>query len=211
MSADRSQLEDVFWQIMRGFEVLALRQYERHVPPIATAAKRALVGRLVERAPDDTALEASELAAPVRALLAGAAGADDLHTLIVQGLVLEHLGEAIYAAVDHNGNVTQSTRALATLARTASRSVAERVPALLSARCSDGERVFAAFAEASHDVLLGLDPVGEGVDRVFGEPFALHFKDIAGDFVARLIPVCTTLGMTRRKVVSHLAGSFMGL
>jgi hypothetical protein len=32
-----------------------------------------------------------------------------------------------------------------------------------------------------------------------------------GDFVADLVPVCTGLGMDRRKVLSHLAGALMGI
>ncbi len=75
----------------------------------------------------------------------------------------------------------------------------------------NGDDLFATFADVSGDVLSRMDAVGEEIDRVFGAPFGLQFKDIVGEFVAKMIPVCSDLGMSRRKVVSHLAGSFMGL
>ena len=75
----------------------------------------------------------------------------------------------------------------------------------------DSDKLFEEFAQRSHDILMRLDALGEGVDRLFGEPFSIHFKDVAGAFVARLIPICSGMGMVRRKVVSHLAGAFMGL
>ena len=62
MSVDRSGLENLFWEILRAFEDLALRQYERHVPTLATPAKREFVARLAQRAPDMRTLEASDLA-----------------------------------------------------------------------------------------------------------------------------------------------------
>lgn len=211
MQLDRSGLEDLFWEILRAFEGLALSQYETQVPALATDAKRDLGARLLARAPGAERLDASILSVPVRDVLAEAKKADATHTLIVQGLVLENLAQAIYAAVDENPMVSDATRQLAVFARVASDSVTVQVPGLLAAKLPDGDRRFEAFTEHSHEILMRFDAVGEGVDRTFAEPFGLHFKDIAGAFVARLVPICTGLGMMRRKVVSHLAGSFMGL
>jgi hypothetical protein len=208
---DRSGLEELFWEILRAFEDLAVIQYENQVPPLATAAKRDLVERLEKRAPGATRLNDSVLAAPVRDVLSDARKADATHTLIVQGLVLENLGQAIYSAVDDNPQVSEASRRLALFARAASDSVTVQVPGLLAQKFADGEHLFNAFAEHSHEILMRFDAVGGGVDSTFAEPFGLHFKDIAGTFVARLIPACTAMGMARRKVVSHLAGSFMGL
>lgn len=211
MSVDRSGLENLFWEILRAFEDLALRQYERHVPTLATPAKREFVARLAQRAPDMRTLEASDLAAPVRDLLAEAEQADDVHTLIVQGLILENLAQAIYGTADQNPKVDEQTRHLATIGHNASMSVTEQIPALLPPKFPDSEELFQEFAQRSHEILTRLDALGDGVDRLFGEPFSIHFKDIAGAFVARLIPICSGMGMVRRKVVSHLAGAFMGL
>jgi hypothetical protein len=211
MSLDRSGLENLFWEILRAFEDLALRQYESHVPALATRAKRDFVERLALRAPGLQTLEASEIAAPVHDLLAEAEKADEVHTLIVQGLILENLAQAIYGTADQNPMVEEESRHLASLGHAASMSVTEQIPALLPARFEDSERLFQEFAERSHEILTRLDALGEGVDRLFGEVFSIHFKDIAGAFVARLIPICSGMGMVRRKVVSHLAGAFMGL
>jgi len=210
VTLDRSGLEDLFWEILRAFEDLALVQYEAHVPALATPAKRALGRHLAERAPGTSHLDSSILASPVRDLLAEARKADETSTLIVQGLILENLAQAIYGAVDENPGVSEGTRQLAAEAGTASATVTEQVPPILSAKFPDGDALFNVFTEQSHDLLTHFDEVGEGVDDLFGEPFSIHFKDIAGAFVAQIIPICTDLGMVRRKVVSHLAGSFMG-
>jgi hypothetical protein len=211
MSPDRSGLEDLFWEILRAFEDLALRQYRAHAPALATAQKVDLAARLEARAPTMQSLDASELAEPVRSLLADANLPDEGRTLIVQGLILENLAQAIYGAVDQNPKVSEGARQLATIGNGASRSVTEQVPAILVSRYPDSEELFDEFARGSHDILMRLDALGDGVDRLFGDPFSIHFKDVAGAFVARLIPICSGMGMVRRKVVSHLAGAFMGL
>lgn len=211
MSLDRSGLEDLFWEVLRAFEDLALRQYQSQVPVLATAAKRDLALRLAERVPGTATLDSSEIAGPVRDLLAEAKQPDEVHTLIVQGLILENLAQAIYGTVDQNPKVSEESRQLAAVGHAASMSVTLQVPVLLSAKFPDSDKLFDEFAQRSHEILLRLDALGEGVDHLFGEPFSIHFKDVAGAFVARLIPICNGMGMVRRKVVSHLAGSFMGL
>lgn len=209
--SDRRGFEDLFWEILREFEDLALVQYQAAVPALATGAKRELVARLRARAPGTACLDASILAGPVRDVLAEARSTDVTRTLCVQGLVLENLAQAIYGAVGENRHVSDESRQLARLALAASESVTVQVPSLLTARFVDGEQLFAQFAEQSHGILTRFDAVGDGVDRTFAEPFGMQFKDIAGAFVARLVPVCTDMGMLRRRVVSHLAASFMGL
>lgn len=210
MATDHSALEVLFWQIMRRFEHVAVEQYRRHVPALATAEKSALVGTLDDIGAGDDALAASELAAPLQRLLGAALGDGPVPTLVVQGLVLEQLGQAIYGAVSTNANVSARGREVAAAASAASRSVTEQVPGLFTAAVPADDERFPVFAETSHDLLLELDGLGGGIDRTFGPAFQLQFKDIAGEFVARAVPVCTTLGMKRRQVVSHLAGALMG-
>lgn len=209
-STPHQALEGLFWEIMRRFEDVALQQYRRHVPPLATAAKIDLIERLAGVAPGRAVLDQSDLAAPLGRLLSVAAKDDADATLVVQGLVLEQLGQAIYAAVSANPNVSTEGRDLAALAGQASASVTQQVPGLLTASIADADGRFAVFTEASHDLLMELDGLGDGIDRTFGAAFDLRFRDIAGELVARAVPVCTSLGMQRRQVVSHLAGALMG-
>ena len=211
MGLDHGGLEDLFWEILRAFEDLALRQYRSQMPALATGAKEDLVNRLAARVPGSDTLEKSELAGPVRDLLAEAKQPDAVHTLIVQGLILENLAQAIYGTVDQNPKVSEESRQLAAIGHAASMGVTLQVPVLLPPMFPDSDKLFEEFAQRSHEILMRLDALGEGVDRLFGEPFSIHFKDVAGAFVARLIPICSGMGMVRRKVVSHLAGAFMGL
>jgi hypothetical protein len=203
MSLDRNGLENLFWEILRAFEDLALQQYERYLPVFATTAKREFVGQLAARAPHMRTLEASEIAAPVAALLAEAKQPDELHTLIVQGLILENLAQAIYSTVDQNPKVDEKTRHLATVGHAASMSVTEQLPVLLPPKFADSEELFQEFAQRSHEILTRLDALGDGVDRLFGDLSSLRISPQ----VRR--PSDSDLqryGMVRRKVVSHLAG-----
>ncbi len=204
-------LEALFWAILRRFESAAIRQYDRVAPELAEAAKRAYVARLQDCGATDAVLDASELAAPVRDLLATAANNDLVTTLIVQGLFLEHLGRAIYRVAGEQDSMSPESRALAADGIVASDAVVARCTELLARTIPNGEDLFHRFVDASRDLVERLDTLGEAVDHVFGERFHLHFRDIMGDFTADLLPACVELGMTRRKVVAHLTGALMGI
>src|SRR5262245_39962956 len=88
--------ELLLWALMRTVERPALEHYAAHTPALATVEKRRFVARLDALEPDPAPLAASPLAAPVDALLARARSTDAVSVLIVQGFVLEHLGQAIY-------------------------------------------------------------------------------------------------------------------
>jgi hypothetical protein len=203
-------LEDLFWAILRRFECAALLQYEGHAPELANPVKRAYVARLCERVPSDAQLEASDLAAPVRNLLGTAANDDEVTTLIVQGLFLEYLGRAIYRVASEQESMSPASRALSADGIAASELVVARSAQLLARRVPNGDERFTRFVDASRELVVRLDTLGEAVDQVFGEKFNLHFSDIMGDFTADLLPACVELGMTRRKVVAHLTGALMG-
>jgi hypothetical protein len=204
--------ERLFWTLMRRFETLALDRYDAHAPDLATPEKRAFVSTIAATSLADADLAAHDLAAPTDALLAAAASRDAVATLIVQGLVLEHLAQTIYGIVAATEQmVGETSRALARIGRAASASVTAEVPARLDAALPDPAALWTAFAAASHDVLAALDGLADPVDRVFGLRFDLRFADVMGDFIADLIGACTSLGMPRRKVVAHLAGAAMGL
>ena len=130
----------------------------------------------------------------------------------MQGLVLEHLGQAIYRIVSGTSRtVSDASRRLAAEGRTASQGVTAAAAVRIPARIGSGEVLYAAFASASYDVLSTLDGLADPVDQVFGERFGLGFADVMGEFIADLIGACTALGMQRRKVVAHLAGAAMGI
>jgi hypothetical protein len=196
---------------MHKFERLALERYAAHTPALATVEKRRFVARVDALEIDEAPLAVSVLAAPVDALLARARSTDAVSVLIVQGLVLEHLGQAIYRVAEESERASPATRALAAAGRAASLSVTTVASAEIAARVGTHERLYAAFVETSEEVMAALDPLAEPVDEVFGEQFGLRFADVLGEFAAGLITACTELGMQRRKVVAHLAGACMGL
>jgi uncharacterized protein YfiM (DUF2279 family) len=148
----------------------------------------------------------------VATLLACAQSGDESATLVVQGLVLEHLAQAIYRIVrDTPRDVSADSRRLAAEGLAASEAVWAAAARRLPECVGSGEAAYAAFVGASHDVLAALDGLADPVDRVFGERFGLAFADVMGEFTADLVGACTGLGMQRRKVVAHLAGAAMGI
>lgn len=204
--------ERLLWTLMRRFETLALDRYRTHALDLATPAKCDFVATIVALDAADADLAACDLARPTDALLAAARSPDEAATLIVQGIVLERLGQAIYGIVAATERaVGEASRGLARAGRAASESVTARVADRLAARVGAGDALWTAFAGASHDVLAALDGLADPVDRVFGDRFGLHFADLMGEFTADLVEASTALGMPRRKVVAHLAGAAMGL
>jgi hypothetical protein len=131
--------------------------------------------------------------------------------LIVQGFVLERLGQIIYKLLSTHAAVSQNTRALAANGWKACSSVIELATQQISRQIGEGDRLFQALCDSADGVLKGLDGLGEGVDRMFGARFGLTFSEVLGEFTAELLPACVALGVNRRKLVCHLAGVFMGL
>jgi len=205
------RLELLFWDLMGRFERLALARYGAHAPELATHLKQQLVERLDALPSDEASFATSELAAPVEALLARAQSTNEVAVLIVQGLILEHLGLAIYRIAASNHRSSGATRALAAAACDACASVTSVASTRIAARIGTSDQLFVVFADVSHEVMSAIDALAEPVDHVFGEQFGLRFADVLGEFSAELITACTALGMQRRKVVAHLAAACMGL
>lgn len=208
-SIDGTEL--LLWVLMHKFERLALERYTAHAPVLATVEKQSFVARLDALATDEAPLAASALATPVDELLAHARSTDPVSALIVQGLVLEHLGQAIYGVAKDAGRVGRTSHVLAAAGLAASISVTTEASAQIAERVGTHERLYPVFAEVSQKVLGALDALAEPVDEIFGDRFGLRFADVMGEFAAGLISACTALGMQRRKVVGHLAGACMGL
>jgi hypothetical protein len=203
--------ERLLWALMQKFERLALERYTVHTPALATVEKQRFVARLNALETDEAPLAASVLAAPVEELLGRARSTDAVSALIVQGLVLEHLGQAIYRVAQDSERASPASRALAAAGHAASVSVTTEASTEIAERVGTHEQLYAVFADVSQEVMAALDALAEPVDEVFGERFGLRFADVMGEFAAGLITACTALGMQRRKVVAHLAGACMGL
>jgi len=206
---ERAEL--ILWALMEKFERLAIDRYARFAPRLATDEKRRFCARLDALVVDPEPLATSELAGPVEELLARARSADEIATLIVQGLVLENLGQAIYRVAAHTERASAVSRDVAEEGRAACASVTVVAAARIAELVGTHERLYASFADGSYDVLGALDALAEPVDLVFGERYGLRFADVLGEFAADLITTCTALGLQRRKVVAHLAGACMGL
>jgi hypothetical protein len=203
--------ERLFWTLMGKFEKQALEHYRAELPALATAEKERFVTAVESLVADDVLPADGDLAEPIERLLRAARNGDPVSTLIVQGLTLERLGQAIYRLASGSEAVSAESRRLVGWGLAASESVTSQVPAEITARVGTHETLYAVFASATHDVLGALDAVGEPVDRIFGERFHLRFADVISEFAADLIGVCVDLGMQRRKVVAQLAGAVMGL
>jgi hypothetical protein len=202
--------ERLLFTVLRRFEALALSRYERDAPALATAAKRALVAALDERARGDAALEASELGRPVEALLATLREGGPTSTLLVQGFVLERLGRAIYAVVAGDARSGPAARALAESGLRASEQAAAAAGRLLEEGGFTGAALYDALSRTARPALARLDALGEGVDAAFAERYRLRFADLMGELAADLIEAGLALGLERRKLVCFLAGALMG-
>jgi hypothetical protein len=204
--------ERLFWTLMRRFETLAVDRYVAHAPVLLAESKRRFVEHLAFAA-DEAPLAGGPLAQPTAALLARAESVDEPTTLLLHGLVLETLRQAIYRLVGGTtaGAVSDASRRLAADGLAASAAVAAAAAARIPERLGGGDELYVTFAAASHDLLGALDAFADPVDRMFGERFGLHFTDVMGEFTAELVGACTALGMQRRKVVAHLAGAAMGI
>jgi hypothetical protein len=131
--------------------------------------------------------------------------------LLIQGLVLEHLGITLYEAVAQGGRLSQQGNRAAAVAKRASTEVTRLAGEALTLRYPDPEERFQAFASRTNAIFARLDTLGEAIDASFAEPMGIRFADLMGDFVAELLPTCTKeLGFERRKVMMHLTSAMMG-
>src|SRR5438128_1379237 len=105
--------ERLLWGVLARLESLALSKYQQDLPELAIPEKQQVVHTLQEGAPDADTLDASPLGEPVRELLDAAATPGETDTLIVQGFLLERLGQIIYKVLGGHQAVSASTRKLA--------------------------------------------------------------------------------------------------
>ncbi len=205
---DRTEL--LLWTILAKFESLALLQYSLYVIDLDTPEKQQLVDMLLSTIPSDEALETTTLSLPVENLLADATSTDKFHILIVQGLILELLGQTIYRSFADNDLASQTTRGMCVLGLKASSDNTAKLPKLFAEKVGSGDELFQAFITVSRPVISHLDELGQGLEEQFSKRFGISYADLMGDFMAELIPVCVELGMDRRRLVAYLTGALMG-
>jgi hypothetical protein len=206
-----NESETLLWTILRNFEALALNQYEKNVPSLATAQKKELITALVSQVPTNEALDSTTLSQPVKELLESATSDSETKTLIIQGLLLEVLGQTIYQTIKENDKFTGPTHDLCDVGITARQSLKEETHKLIAEKIGSGDDVYKTFISVSRPVVLCLDALGESLDQHFNEKFGISFSDLMGEFVAELVSTSIELGMERRKVVSYLTSTLMGI
>ena len=211
VKATINKSELLLWTILRNFELLALRQYEKNVADLATVEKRELVELLNSQVSSNEALEEAQLDLPINDLLKSATGPDEIHTLIVQGLLLETLGKTIYQIFEQNNVLSFPTRSLCRRGLLAGSSIKDKILKLIPKKAGIGEQLFQTFVTISRPVIMRLDTLGERMDKHISEYFGVSFADLMGEFVAELVPLCVELGVERRKIISHLTGALMGI
>jgi hypothetical protein len=202
--------EQLMWGVLARLESLALAKYRKDVPELATPEKEAVVRTLQQGAPDNGPVDSSPLGPPIHDLLEAASMPGQADTLIVQGLLLERLGQIIYKVLGSHQTVSSATRSLATSGWSACTTVIGLATQRLRTIVGEGDVLFDVFSTVSESVLGRLDSLGTCVDELFGKRFGLTFAEVLGDFTAELLPACVELGMNRRKLICHLAGAFMG-
>jgi hypothetical protein len=201
--------EKVLWNLVRKFETLTADRYQQISPELLSPRKLELVHALRAAAPDDTALGATDLAGPVEEVLAASREHAEGGVLLVQGMLIEQLGRAIYKAAAA-APLTPNSRALAELGVEVSADACDRLPELIRERLGSGEPLFEAFSHSTRPVLAVLDVIGEKLDAHFADRFGLRFADLLGEVASEVLPACLALGMNRRKVVCHLTSALMG-
>ena len=206
-----NESELLLWTILRSFESLALKQYEQNVPALATVEKKELVNLLMSQVPTDTAIESTALSQPVKDLLSAAKSNTEINTLIIQGLILEVLGQTIYQTIIDSETFTAYTKNLSEVGLKARTSIKAETKKLITEKIGTGDELYQVFLTISRPVILKLDVLGESLDHYFSEKFGISFSDLMGEFVAELLATCMDLGIERRKIVSYLTSTLMGI
>ena len=205
-----SEHEHLLWSVLRTVEDHTVGRYQSHAPPLCTPAKRRATEAIASMGSEASA-DAAPLWEAVGSLLDAADGdgsVDD--ALWLQGIVLEHLGVTLYEALADGQRVSEQGAEVAASAAAASHQVIERACAQLCERHPDPNERFYAFAHRTTPILQRLDTLGVAFDAVFAAPLKLAFADVMGDFVADLLPTCTSrLQFQRRKVMVHLTSALM--
>jgi hypothetical protein len=202
--------EQLMWGVLERLETLALSKYRKDVPELAIPEKQVVVRTLQGNVPDAGPVDASPIGAPIRELLEAAATPGEADTLIIQGLLLERLGQIIYKILGNHQTVSAATKSLASSGWQACTKVIGLATQKVRTVVGEGDALFDVFSSVSEAVLRKLDTLGTSVDEQFGKRFGLTFAEVLGDFTAELLPACVELGMNRRKLICHLAGAFMG-
>ena len=206
-----AETESLLWTIIRRLELLAGRQYEQFAPQLLTESKRQFVDSLMAFSSDGPMDAHPGLNESVTALEQAAARANEAQTLVVQGLILEHLGLTMYRLLARGKALSEGGAALAQSGVAAAESTIEAARARAIEAIGEGTPLFNEIQAASRDVLATLDALGNEIDDVFGNRFGLSFEDLVGDFTSDLTPFLVQMGVNRRELMCFLTSSFMGM
>jgi len=206
--------ERLLLTILRSFEALAADQYHRTIGVLLGDEKHHLLEQLDAQVPTDEALETTDLAPPVKHLLTLLRSQDKIQVLIVQGLILELLGQTIYKTVSESAASSPAMRRLCDQGLHANAETRRHVVEALRQEFPQrdnppGADLLDALIARSGPVLDQLNTLGEGLDQHFGEAFGIHFADLMAEFASELLVVCTGLGADRRRLVGFLTRIMM--
>ena len=206
MSEARTRL----WAMLNKVESHTAARYAAVAPDLVTASKREALDAIHGTA-NGGGLAGSRLENAVDALLDAAVGDGSRgDALLLQGVVLEHLGVTLYRCVGESGHLPADEARVAALAGEASGEVAAKALAEACSWYADPSDRFAAFTGRTDQLFVHLDALGEALDAELAGPFGIGFADVMGEFVADLLPACTDgLGFERRKVIAHLTSALM--
>jgi hypothetical protein len=205
---DQEIAEKTLWAVVAALEMKALQQYRKNLPALASDEKEAHVAKVFGRSPglSDGTLQKGALGEVLADLLADANGGDPVKTLVVQGLILEPLLQALYRIVART-SARALSRELAAAGRTVSAKVVAEVPRMLALRVGEGEAMFSVFTAASYKVLRRLDGLWSALEGALDAQMGAQVRDLARDFGSELVPVFSALRMDKLKVVRHLAAA----
>lgn len=198
------------WKVLQSFESLAICQYEANVPAIDTTQKRELLHMLDDQIGVEQSFDPYELDVPIKNLLKAATICGECEVLIMQGLILELLAKALYEAIEPNEGISIARLNLCSAGITASKAVSRQVLQCLATN-NNRQQFERIFMTVSKPLFLSFSLISEDLDIYIGSKLGMSFTDVLADFVSELVPICSNLGIERRKTMGYLTNVLMGI
>ena len=194
--------------ILSQFELRGLHLYEA-IDPALLACKQPLQAVMApynhRRFEDDP-----RLAEVVTQAVANWPAESEVEILLLQGIVFERLGQALYDSFLQAYDLSDGMRAFCEQGMQCSVAANQQVLCLLQNRLPADE-AYGTFLKVAQPFLNDFDTMGETLAEVFGSSFGISYSVVASRLVSDLVPDCVELGMERRKVFSALTEALMGV
>lgn len=194
---------------MRQLEDLAVRQYKKYIPELDPVKKQRFLRNIESKFPSQENSSSERLSSAIGQLVQTATKNSRLDTLLLQGLSLELLGQAIYKAIINTASLSEDSRQLAEEADGASQEILDQVLSILRKDGLVGDSLFKSFISATQDVFGQLDSMGSLIDQTFSGQSQLTFDEVLADAVTELLKHGTELGMDRKKLLRQLTSALM--